>query len=136
MTSGQRKVHKIIWLLLAIIIPLIMIFSVKDLTDLSSTNNQKFQKINSKEKSLNGFENELIKATVYEKYLEIILKSTLKSASSVVYEMDVEGEKTNIIGQLTSAGLYKFNINKIPKGIIVYDELKKTSITKFLFKWD
>ena len=85
---------------------------------------------------MNTFENELIKATVYENYLEIILKSTLKSASSVVYEVDVDGKKTNILGQLTTAGLYKFNINKTPKGILVYDELKKASITKFSFKWD
>ena len=136
MTSGQRKVHKIIWLLLAIIIPLIMIFAVKDLNILSSKNNQQFQKTNSKEKILNAYENELIKATVYENYVEIILKSTLKSASSVVYEMDFEGKKTNIIGQLTTAGLYKFNINKKPKGILIFDELKKVSITKFSFKWD
>ena len=38
MTSGLRKAHTYIWLLLLIIVPLIMILSMKDLAIFSSEN--------------------------------------------------------------------------------------------------
>jgi hypothetical protein len=47
--------------------------------------------------------------------------------------MDKKGNKTIIIGQLTTAGIYNFNINNLPKGIIIYDDLKHVEITKFSF---
>jgi hypothetical protein len=136
MTSGQRKAHKIIWLLLVITVPLVIIFAIRDLTVFIPKNNKNPQEQILKEKPLNVFENDLIKASLYDSYIQIILKVTLKNASSLVYEMNARGIKSNVIGQLTTAGIYKFNINNLPKGIIVFDELKKVEITKFSFKWD
>ena len=133
MTSGQRKAHKYIWLLLAIIIPVIMIFAIKDLNVFSSENNTSSTLEGSKKVSLKSFENDIIKASLFESHVEIILKSTLKNTSAVVYEMDKKGNKTIIIGQLTTAGIYNFNINNLPKGIIIYDDLKHVEITKFSF---
>ena len=136
MTSGLRKAHKYIWLLLIIIVPVMMVFSIKDLDIFSSDNNTTSQLKGSKKVSLKTSENDIIKASVFERHVEIILKSTLKNSSSVVYEMDEKGNKSGVIGQLTTAGIYNFNINILPKGIIVYDDLKDVEITKLSFKWD
>ncbi len=136
MTSGLRKAHKYIWLLLIIIVPVMMVFSIKDLDIFSSENNTTSQLKGSKKVSLKTSENDIIKASVFESHVEIILKSTLKNSSSVVYEMDEKGNKSGVIGQLTTAGIYNFNINNLPKGIIVYDDLKDVEITKLSFKWD
>ncbi|MFT4781924.1 MAG: hypothetical protein ACI9SD_001614 [Pseudohongiellaceae bacterium] len=133
MTSGLRKAHQYIWLLLLIIVPLIMVLSVKDLEIFSSESDTTSQSNGSKKGSLKTSENELIKASVFESHLEIILKATLKTSSSVVYEMDTKGNKSIIIGQLTSAGIYNFNINNLPQGIIIYDDLKQVEITKLKF---
>ncbi|MEH6535327.1 MAG: hypothetical protein V7719_02965 [Psychroserpens sp.] len=136
MTSGLRKAHKYIWLLLIIVVPVIMVFSIKDLDIFSSENNTASQLMGSKKVSLNSFENDIVKTSVFESHIEIILKSTLKNSSSIVYDMDEKGNKSNVIGQLTTAGIYNFNINSLPKGIIIYDDLKHVEITKFSFKWD
>ncbi len=136
MTSGLRKAHKYIWLLLIIIVPVMMVFSIKDLDIFSSDNNTTSQLKGSKKVSLKTSENDIIKASVFERHVEIILKSTLKNSSSVVYEMDEKGNKSGVIGQLTTAGIYNFNINILPKGIIIYDDLKDVEITKLSFKWD
>ena len=136
MTSGLRKAHKYIWLLLAIIVPLVMIFAIKDLDIIHSKKNKNSHAVISKENALKVFENDIVKASVFESYMEIILKSTLKNPSSIVYEMDEKGNKSSVIGQLTTAGIYIFNISNLPKGIIISDNLKNVDITKFSFKWD
>jgi hypothetical protein len=84
MTSGQRKAHKIIWLLLVITVPLVIIFAIRDLTVFIPKNNKNPQEQILKEKPLNVFENDLIKASLYDSYIQIILKVTLKNASSLV----------------------------------------------------
>lgn len=136
MNSRQRKSHTFIWLFSVITVPLVMIFSVKDLDILSSKNNQKTKNEVSIEKRLDVVENSIIKATLYKTYVEIVLKSSLKNASSVVYELNSEGEKSTIIGQLSTAGIYRFSIHKLPNKLLIYDDLKQTNITKITFKWD
>ena len=136
MTSGLRKAHKYIWLLIAIVIPIGMIFAIKDLDFYSSERHNISELEGSKEVSLNSFENDIVKVSVYESHIELILKLTLKNSSSIVYEMNTKGNKSNVLGQLTTAGIYKFKINKLPKGIIISDDLKNVDITKFTFKWD
>lgn len=131
MTSGLRKAHTYIWLVLIIIVPVIMFFSIKDLNVFSSENNTVSQHTDLKKDSLKSFENDIVKMAVFESHVEIILKTTLKSSSSIVYDVDEKGNKSNVIGQLTTAGVYKFNINNLPKGIIIYDDLKQVEITKF-----
>ena len=133
MTSGLRKAHKYIWLILAIVVPIIMVFAIKDLDFNSSERHKISQLEGSKEKSINSFENDIVKASVYESHIEIILKLTLKNSSSIVYEMDTKGNKSSVLGQLTTAGIYKFDINGLPKGIIISDDLKNVDITKFSF---
>nr|WP_321235771.1 hypothetical protein [uncultured Psychroserpens sp.] len=136
MTSGLRKAHKYIWVLLIIIVPVIMFFSVKDLNVFSSEKATTSRLEGSKKTSLKSFENDIVKTSVFESHIEIILKSTLKNSSSVVYDIDKKGNKSNVIGQLTTAGIYNFNINNLPNGILIYDDLKEVEITKFSFQWD
>ena len=136
MNSGLRKAHAYIWLLLVVIIPIVIFLSIKDLAIFSSESDNLSQIESSQKQRLTSFENDLIKASVYENSIELILKSTLKNPSSIVYEMNEEGAKSNSIGQMTSAGIYNFNIHKPPKGIIIYDAIKNVEITKFSFKWD
>jgi hypothetical protein len=131
MTSGLRKAHTYIWLLLIIIVPLVMFFSMKDLAIFSLENNKMSQFESSKKEHLKTFENDIVKITVFDSQVEIILKTTLKNAASIVYEMDEKGNKSNLIGQVTTAGIYTFNTNKLLKGIIIYDDIKQVEITKF-----
>ena len=136
MPSGLRKAHKFIWLLLIIIIPMIMFFSIKDLNIFSIEGNTTSQIKSSKKSKLYSFENDIIKGAIFESEIEIILKSTLKNSSSIVYGMDEKGNRLDAIGQLTTVGIYNFNINSLPKGIIIFDDIKQVEITKLNFKWD
>ena len=134
MTSGLRKAHKYIWLLLIIIVPAMMFFSVKDLAVFSSEKESVKTSIETSNKTrIASTENDIIKVSLYESHIEMILKTTLKNATSVVYNMDSNGNKSDIIGQLSTAGIYKFTINNLPKGIIIYDALKEVEITKLTF---
>jgi len=132
MTSGLRKAHKYSWLLLAIIIPLIMFFALKDVS-LSSGNDSATSFEPSKEPILKMVENDVIKVSLLSNSIEIILKRTLKNASSIAYISDLSGNKNQIIGQLSTVGVYRFNMETLPKSIILYDELKGELITKLDF---
>lgn len=140
MTSGLRKAHKYIWLIIMVAVPILIFFSLKNLDIFYKKKNSVIPFESTKKNIVKVAENELIKASVINKdstyFIEIILKSTLKNASSVVYRMDKKGNKVNIIGQLTTAGIYNFNINNLPQGIIISDDLKHIDITKFSFQWD
>lgn len=136
MNSKQRKAHQYIWILLILAVPIIIIFSIKDLSILSLENEKILTHNESKEAPINSFENDLVQVVVYQKSIKTILKRTLKNASSIVYATDNKGNRLHVIGQLTTTGIYNFSTENLPKGIVIYDELKNIEITKFLFKWD
>jgi hypothetical protein len=133
MNSALRKAHKFSWLVLLIIIPLIMFFSIKDLMVFKSVKitdtNYNFSRVNPDR----DFENDLIKVAFYPKNIEVILKTTLKNASSTIYAVDDNLKKQKVIGQLTTAGIYNFKINDIPKNILLYDDIKDVLITQTNF---
>ena len=137
MTSGQRKAHKYIWLLIAIGIPALIVFSIKDL-DVFSSKSDSISKVEAtKSNVIKIAENELIKASLIKmdstNSIEVILKSTLKNPSSLVYELYKNDEKGELIGQLTTVGIYNFELKQSLKGIIIYDALKETLISKLEF---
>jgi len=137
MTSGQRKAHKYIWLLIAIGIPALIVFSIKDL-DVFSSKSDSISKVEAtKSNVIKIAENELIKASLIKMdstySIEVILKSTLKNPSSLVYELYKNDEKGELIGQLTTVGIYNFELKQSLKGIIIYDALKETLISKLEF---
>lgn len=130
MTSGLRKAHKYIWLLLVIVVPTLIVFAIKNLEFFPSENNAAATFSASKDTALTSKENAIIKVSVFENSIEIILKTTLKSASSIVYSLDANGNKSKSIGQLTTAGIYTFKTDAMPKGILIIDELKNIELTK------
>ncbi|MGK0316830.1 MAG: hypothetical protein ACI86M_003066 [Saprospiraceae bacterium] len=136
MTSGQRKAHKYIWLVLIIVVPLTMFSSIKNLNIFSASRHMPTHLEGSHEISLKSYENDIVRVSVFESSIEVILKSTLKNSSAVVFEMDAKGNKLKAMGQLTTTGIYNFNTINLPKGIIIYDDLKQVEITKFSFQWD
>jgi hypothetical protein len=136
MTSGQRKAHRYIWLVLAILIPIIIGVSVKDLSIFSTEEHLEIVSTNNSKTILKTVENELVKVSIVEQdsitTVEIILKKPLKHPSSSVFT--VKNDKRGyFIGQLNSVGIYNFKVTTIPKGIIVYDDIKETKITKIMF---
>ena len=130
MNSGLRKAHKYTWLILLIIIPVIMFFSVKDLMIIPSTSKTDLNQNYLKSIPDSKFENDLIKVAFYPKSIVIILKTTLKNASSTVYAVDDNHKKQKVIGQLTTAGIYTFEVNDIPNNIMLYDDIKNELITQ------
>jgi hypothetical protein len=134
MTSGLRKAHKYIWLALVLVIPTIILFSIKDLAVFSSEKDEVSQIKYSENKDIASFENDIIKTSFSENKIEVILKTTLKNPSSVVYAVDAKGNKSIVIGQVTRAGVYTFKTKAKPKGIIISDDLKNVLITKLMFK--
>ncbi len=137
MNSGLRKTHKFVWLVLAVIVPVLIIFSIKDLDVFVSNENDSLQFESAKSDVINTAENELIKASIvniqnsYE--LEIILKSALKNPSSILYSLDEKEEKETVIGQIFSPGIYRYNIEKQLKGVMLFDAIKNERITKLIF---
>jgi len=133
MTSGQRKAHKIIWLTLGIAVPFFMVFTIKDLDFENIKTNDTSITEESSSKPAKTAENELLKAAVYKGHMDIILKSPLKTPSALLYELNKEGSKERLLGQLKAVDIYKFNIADIPNGLLVYDPLKELEITKITF---
>ena len=133
MTSGQRKAHKYIWMLLGIVIPVIILFSIKDLTVFSfkKDTSSKFELLMTD--ALKVAENDIIKVALFSDSITVILKRTLKNPSSILYSIDLEGNKEKVIGQLSTLGIYNFKITELPKGILLYDTLKEKIITKIIF---
>ena len=136
MTSGQRKAHLTFWLIIVIVVPLLVFFSIRDL-DLTNSKPDSFPIMESARQSIASAENELVKASIFEidsvRSIEIILKSPLKNPSSIVYAMQ-SGQATGpVIGQITVVGIYNFSISELPEGLLIYDELKKVEITKLKF---
>lgn len=132
MTSGLRKAHRYIWLILVIVIPVIIVFAIKDLqftdTNTVQITTEEFTKKNAKP----DFENEIIKVAFYPNDIELILKEPLKNASSTVYAIDGNNEKM-VLGQLTTPGKYQFEVQNTPKNIMLYDQIKDSLITKTNF---
>jgi len=137
MTSGLRKAHKYSWLLIAISIPVFFVFSIKDLDVFSFGANSKSEIVSTKSNVIKVAENDLIKASLIKKdstnSIEVILKSTLKNPSSLIYALDKNGQKRELIGQITTVGIYTFSTKELLNGIVVYDTLKDIVITKILF---
>jgi hypothetical protein len=137
MTSGLRKAHKYIWLILIVIIPVLIFFSIKDLDVFASESDSNLSMETIQSNVLKVSENELIKASLIEKdstsFIEVILKSPLKNPSSIVYALKSKDQKGRIIGQINTVGIYNFDVTKNPKGIIIYDALKESLITKLNF---
>ncbi|NER16085.1 hypothetical protein [Spongiivirga citrea] len=131
MTSGQRKAHKYVWLLLVMTIPILMIFAVKDLDVFSLKEDLKPKFSATKGTIVKTSENKILKASLIKKdslySLEVILKKPIKQASLVIESLQAQ-DGAKVIGQLSSVGIYKFEVDEVIEAIILKDPLGKEDI--------
>ena len=120
MTSGLRKVHKFSWVLIAIGGIVFLFFTIQELN---------FQP----QESSKTNENEQIKISMRSHQVEVIVKSSLKTSSSVVYEVNSKGERGEALGQVGAVGIYTFNTNNPIQGIVIVDQIKDVELTKLNF---
>lgn len=133
MTSGLRKWHKYMWLIIVVIVPLVIIFSIKNRTAFSSESNIVLKTEALKNGESHHLENDFIRVTLANNSIEILLKQPLKSASSVVYSLNEKGLKDVFIGQLSTVGFYNYKLTEPFNGIVIYDILKEKEIMKLTF---
>lgn len=129
MTSGLRKVHRIIWILLTIIIPVLIIFSVKSIKEsLPLDQNIVIVSENSNQHIIledDHFSISIIEKDAY-KTVRIVLKKSLKSASSLVYGISENAE--DLLGPIDKTGVYNFTIDNSINNIKIHDDIKQKEL--------
>lgn len=133
MTSGLRKAHSIIWICLIVIIPILLVLSVKSIREpLITDNDVTIKSTSNGEQTI--LENSQFLIGVKElnsvKHIRIILKKPLKSASSMVYGTLNNGTTDQFLGVIDKKGVYQFKADTSIKTIRIYDEIKKNNIIK------
>ena len=118
MISGQRKVHKFIWLVLAVVLPVLLFLAIRNL-NFSPT-------------QIVSVEEQVI-AKMIEGKVEIELNIPFESPSAVVYELTHEGKTGRVLGQLEGAGTYSFPASENSRGILVLDNIKNEELLKIEF---
>ena len=113
MIGSQRKVHRLIWLVMAVILPVLLFFATKDL-EFGSKPYQDQEQLE-------------VKLTKNKTVL-IELKKPFPNASSVIYEVDSNGNLGKLLGQFQGMGTYEFELSDTASGIAVVDKLKNTNI--------
>ena len=138
MTNGQRRIHKYIWLIMALILPVLVFMSVRHLNLESRT----AQQSSDAELTPNALivEQDWIKTAIVDtedgNTLHLRLKKPLKHPSALVYTLNDNGQKGELLGQLQGIGDYEFTMKSSFEGILIYDAIKGVEIEKLEFSWD
>lgn len=139
MTADHRKVHKIIWSVLAFIVPLLIIFSVLGIRKPVLTDADLFIKSPLQKKHL-VLENEIVTIFLEKQNtvntLQIFIKRSLQSPASSVYATSSKNSRDTYLGVVDKKGAYTFNIERSAKGIKIYDELKNEDLINIELPWD
>ncbi|MGB5818674.1 MAG: hypothetical protein WBG90_04255 [Saonia sp.] len=139
MTSDHRKTHQLIWLGLAIVMPILLVLSILGIKEPAFTDSELIVKANVKNKQL-VWEDETF--TVYldsENTLgsvQIFLKRPLRSPAPIVYATSSKNSGQAYLGKLDKKGVYNFEIDHTTDGIKIYDALKKEDLTNIKLPWD
>ncbi|MEM1337326.1 MAG: hypothetical protein AAF634_07425 [Bacteroidota bacterium] len=120
MIATQRRMHLVIWILIAVVLPVVMLLAVKDLHVLDTAGNT-VAEIAPLSVSRRG------------RSVTVQVDTPLKSAASIVYEMDADGNKGSVLGQLKGRGNYTFLISPKTKGIYIIDAIKNVELLKIEF---
>lgn len=118
MIASQRKAHKFIWILLTVGMVIFLLLSIGRL-DFA--------------KPSKTLAKEQILATLKENKVTISVKTPLKSASSLVYELLADGKPGLLLGEVGPVGSYSFQTTKNAKGIIIIDQIKNNQLFKTTF---
>ncbi|MEO0572062.1 MAG: hypothetical protein AAF039_10195 [Bacteroidota bacterium] len=119
MIAGQRKAHKLIWLGMALAIPIVLFFAVRNLTFTEAISGT----------SPSG----QLKARFDTDRITITLNTSFKSPSAVVYALDKEGKIGRPLGQLSAPGTYSFRTSDKVIGVVVVDKIKEQELYKIKF---
>lgn len=139
MTSNLRKTHKVIWLLLVIVVPVALIFSVLGITASTLTDADLSKQINSAQQESILDNDQLFiglnkQETPYS--VQVILKKSLISPAPVAYAISSGSTEAYFLGALDKKGIYTFSIDQSVKSIRIYDELKKIELLTVELPWD
>ncbi len=133
MTSGLRKTHLIMWLMIAVISPIILIITIKNLNIFDSESVIVLSNTNQKKVLV---EDDFFKISLDDlsenHSIEIIVKKPLKASETSVFSLNKKGEKDLFLGQITTTGVYTFKCNQV-SGIAFFDTIKNEFITKYTF---
>jgi len=130
MTSGQRKSHLIIWIILGLTIPILIIGSVSQIrtsiiSDAEVSINQKVTKGDIVVDD-SYFTMEIIERGIH-RTLKTTVKKPLKSPSVIAYGVRDDGSET-ILGTLEAKGVYTFSMDQEIKSLKVYDGIKSINL--------
>ncbi|MGI9531528.1 hypothetical protein [Lutimonas sp.] len=129
---SHKKIHIIIWILIILVIPPFIYGSI-NLLEFKDIQITKVAESSAVHEGAVVAENDIISIRLEGDQLSLSLKNSLKSASSLVYSCDTEGNKLKLVGQLNSYKTYRFRTEPDIKGIIIYDGIKNKTVTKVLF---
>lgn len=134
MDAQLRKRHKYIWLVLAVVLPVLLVFVIKDL-DFSSQ--KAITEQLARGSILKEIKTDAIHATLRKQdsgyLLEVNLKQPLQSASNLLQGVVGTSKDVFVIGQLEGVGLYRFDLDRDIDGIMIYDAFKEQEIQKLEF---
>lgn len=128
MIKTQRKAHRAIWWLMALVLPVLIVLSIARMPKAPILPSGVEQVQDSQGEVLKKVDTEYIKMIVWgegtiAKQLEIQVKAPLQAASALVY---VNGDE--VLGQVGKVGTYHFAIANAPKSITVRDVLKNREL--------
>lgn len=139
MTSDLRKAHQIIWVVLAILIPVLLASAVLGIPK-PAFNDKDLLITDTVDKDPPIYESESI--TLFldqngtEGNLRLFLKRPLPHPSALVYAASSKAAQGTYLGQLNKKGIYEFAVDKSMEEIRIYDAIKKEEITKITLSWD
>jgi hypothetical protein len=139
MTSGLRKAHKIIWIVLTVVGVVLIVFSIKSVKQQLHTDGD--IAITTASDAVHTIENNpqlyvSIEELANSNTLQIAIKKPLKSASTVVYALTPENNQGAFLGSIDKKGLYTFDIDKSIKKIQLYDGIKNNEIRNIDLSWE
>ncbi|MEP0263037.1 hypothetical protein [Dokdonia sp.] len=139
MTSGLRKAHKIIWIVLGLLGAVLIVLSINSvkqpfLTDSDASIATITEGVHTIEDNTQFYMS--IEEQANSNKLQIVLKTPLKSASTVVYTLTPDHKKGAFLGTIDKKGLYAFDIDKSIKKIQLYDGIKNNEIRNIDLSWE
>jgi hypothetical protein len=139
MTSGLRKAHKIIWIVLGLLGAVLIVLSINSvkqpfLTDSDASIATTTEGVHTIEDNAQFYMS--IEEQANSNTLQIVLKRPLKSASTIVYTLTSDLKKGTFLGTIDKKGLYAFDIDKSIKKIQLYDGIKNNEIRNIDLSWE
>ena len=136
MTKKLRKIQLYSWLLLIIIIPIILVFTVLGIKE-SAINDGPIESVKTSA-MVASVDNETffigIKKVNALTTLEVIVKRSIKSPSATLY--GTYKNKKQVIGQLNEKGRYSFELPAHFERLLILDNIKTVELLNTDLRWE